>query len=121
MKNGKLSAMAFDPELTPGARNAVNVCLRIQPSEKVTVITDRACSEIAASIVHELDVLGAPYKVFVLEEIAVRPMTDMRQPILDDMESSDVSIYAVQAQMNERRTHGSRQDRGRHRRHRRTQ
>jgi len=104
MNNGKLSAMAFDPELTPGARNAVNVCLRIQPSEKVTVITDRACSEIAASMVHELDVLGAPYHVFVLEEIATRPMADMPQPILDDMESSDVSIYAVQAQMNELRT-----------------
>ncbi|HEY6393203.1 MAG TPA: aminopeptidase [Bryobacteraceae bacterium] len=104
MKNGKLSAVAFDPELTPGARNAVNVCLRIQPSEKVTVITDRACSEIAASLVHELDILGAPYRVFVLEEIATRPMADMPQPILDDMESSDVSIYAVQAQMNELRT-----------------
>jgi aminopeptidase len=104
MKNGKLSAMAFDPELTTGAHNAVSVCLRIQPSEKVTVITDRACSEIAASIVHELDILGAPYHVFVLEEIAMRPMADMPQPILDDMESSDVSIYAVQAQMNELRT-----------------
>jgi aminopeptidase len=104
MKNGNLSAMAFDPELTPGARNAVNVCLRVQPSEKVTVITDQACSEIAASIVHELDVLGAPYRVFVLEEIATRPMAEMPQPILDDMESSDVSIYAVQAQMNELRT-----------------
>jgi aminopeptidase len=104
MKNGKLSAMAFDPELTPGARNAVNVCLRIQPTEKVTVITDQACFEIAASLVHELDVLGAPYRVFVLEEIAARPMADMPQVILDDMESSDVSIYAVQAQMNELRT-----------------
>ena len=96
--------MAFDPELTPGARNAVNVCLRIKPSEKVTVITDRVCSEIAASMVKELDVLGAAYHVFVLEEIATRPMADMPQPILDDMESSDVSIYAVQAQMNELRT-----------------
>ena len=104
MNNGKLSAMVFDPELTPGARNAVNVCLRIQSSEKVTVITDRACSEIAASMVHELDVLGAPYHVFVLEEIAARPMADMPQPVLADMESSDVSIYAVQAQMNELRT-----------------
>jgi len=104
MKNGKLSSMSFDPELTPGARNAVNVCLRIQPSEKVTVITDQACSEIAASIVHEIDALGAPYCVFVLEEIASRPMTDMPRVILDDMESSDVSIYAVQAQMNELRT-----------------
>jgi len=33
-----LNTLPFDPELTPGARNAVGVCLRIQPSEKVTDI-----------------------------------------------------------------------------------
>jgi aminopeptidase len=102
--NGKLSALAFDPELTPGARNAVTVCLRIQPSEKVTVITDDACREIAASLVREIEQLGAPYHAFVLEEITTRPMADMPPEILDDMESSDVSIYAVQAQANELRT-----------------
>jgi aminopeptidase len=94
----------FDPELTPGARNAVNVCLRIQPSEKVTVITDQASSEIAASLVHEIEQVGAPYRAFVLEEITTRPMTDMPPAILEDMESSQVSIYAVVAQPNELRT-----------------
>jgi len=96
--------MPFDPELTPGARNAVEVCLRIQPSEKVTVITDDTSREIAASIVRELENVGAPYRSFVLEEIAARPMSDMPQVILDDMESSQVSIYAVVAQQNELRT-----------------
>ena len=43
-----LSQLPFDPEFTPGARNAVNVCLRIQPSERVCVITDDATLEIAA-------------------------------------------------------------------------
>ena len=102
--NGKLGALPFDPELTPGARNAVTVCLRIQPAEKVTVITDDACREIAASLVREIEQLGAPYRAFVLEEITTRPMADMPPEILDDMESSDVSIYAVQAQANELRT-----------------
>jgi aminopeptidase len=102
--NGKLSAAAFDPELTPGARNAVRVCLRIQPSEKVTVITDDACREIAASLVREIEEVGAPYRAFVLEEITTRPMAEMPQAILDDMESSAVSIYAVQAQANELKT-----------------
>jgi leucyl aminopeptidase (aminopeptidase T) len=102
--NRQLSGMPFDPELTPGARNAVEVCLRIQPSEKVTVITDEASREIAASIVRELEKAGAPYHSFVLEEIAARPMSDMPQVILDDMESSQVSIYAVVAQQNELRT-----------------
>jgi aminopeptidase len=102
--SGTLTCMAFDPELTPGARNAVNVCLRIQPAEKVTVITDRACQEIAASLVHELEELGAPYHAFVLEDITTRPMSDMPAAIVNDMETSEVSIYAVQAQPNELRT-----------------
>ena len=53
-----INTITFDPELTPGARNAVNVCLRVQPSEKVTVITDEASREIAAAIVHELEIVG---------------------------------------------------------------
>lgn len=99
-----LRTISFDPDLTPGASNAVNVCLRVQPDEKVTVITDTACLEIAASLVQELDKLGVKYQPFVLEEYAPRPLVDMPQPILDDMETSQVSIFAVQAQTNELRT-----------------
>lgn len=96
-----LSHTAFDPELAPGARNAVNVCLRIQPTEKVTVITDNACREIAASIVAELDRVGCPYHAFVLEELAPRPLTDLPAAVAADMETSDVSIFAVDVQRNE--------------------
>jgi aminopeptidase len=99
-----LIARAFDPEFSPGAHNAVHVCLRIQPEEKVTLITDWACQEIAASIAAELDQLGSPYQTFVLEELAQRPLVDMPQPVLADMESSQVSIFAVVAQKNELRT-----------------
>jgi leucyl aminopeptidase (aminopeptidase T) len=94
----------FDPELTPGARNAVEVCLRIQPNEKVTVITDRACQEIAASMVSELDRLQIQFNAFILEELAERPLHDMPHAVLDDLETSQVSIYTVQAQMGELRT-----------------
>jgi aminopeptidase len=99
-----LIATPFDPEFSPGARNAVNVCLRIQPEEKVTVITDHACLEIAASIAAELDKVGSPYSTFVLEELAPRPLIDMPRAVLDDMETSQVSIFAVVAQKNELRT-----------------
>jgi leucyl aminopeptidase (aminopeptidase T) len=99
-----LIARAFDPEFSPGAYNAVHVCLRIQPEEKVTLITDWACQEIALSIAAELDKLGSPYQTFVLEELAERPLVDMPQEVLGDMESSQVSIFAVVAQKNELRT-----------------
>jgi aminopeptidase len=96
-----LEHISFDPELTPGARNAVNVCLRVQPAEKVTVITDEATKEIAAAIVRELEVVGCPYRAWILEELAARPLTELPAEILEDLESSQVSIFAVQAQANE--------------------
>ena len=96
-----LADVKFDPEYTPGARNAVRSCLRIQPDEKVTLITDRASLEIAASLARELAQLGAPYHAWILEELAPRPLVDMPRAILDDMETSHVSIYAVRAQPNE--------------------
>jgi len=99
--NQQLSTLSFDPELTPGARNAVNVCLRIQPSEKVTLITDDATREIAASLVHELENLGAPYRAWLLEELSHRPLGDLPREIADDLDTSQVSIFAVQAQANE--------------------
>ena len=99
-----LNQLSFDPEYTPGARNAVNMCLRIQPSEKVTVITDEATREIAASIVRELENVGSQYNAWILEDLAPRPLTDLPRQILDDMETSQVSIFAVQAQANELRS-----------------
>ncbi|HYM77559.1 MAG TPA: aminopeptidase [Candidatus Dormibacteraeota bacterium] len=100
----QLNKIAFDPEYAPGARNAVNVCLRIQPQEQVCVITDEATIEIAAAIVAELEKLGAPYHAWILEELADRPLTDLPREILADLETSQVSIFAVQAQRNELRS-----------------
>ena len=97
----RLNQISYDPEFTPGARNAVKVCLRVQPSEKVCVITDEATLEIAAAIVHELETMGVPYRSWVLEDVAERPLTGLPQSILDDLEKSQVSIFAVQAQKNE--------------------
>ena len=96
-----LNSISFDSELSPGAKNALCVCLRVQPPEQVTVITDEACLEIAAAIVHELEAIGAPYHAFVLEEVADRPLTRLPQEIASDLETADVSIFAVRAQRNE--------------------
>jgi aminopeptidase len=102
--NRKFNTIPFDPELSPGARNAVKVCLRVQPGEKVTVITDEATKEIAASMVRELETVGAPYHAWVLEDLAPRPLGDLPREIVEDLESSQVSIFAVQGQANELRS-----------------
>jgi leucyl aminopeptidase (aminopeptidase T) len=91
----------FDPELTPGARNAVRVCLNIQPHERVTIITDRTCEEIAASLAYEVQEVGASLAAFVLENVAERPLVGLPAVIAEDMERSQVSIFAVHVQPDE--------------------
>jgi leucyl aminopeptidase (aminopeptidase T) len=96
-----ITRIEFDPQFSPGAYSAVNTCLRIQPSEKVTLITDNACREIAASIAQELIKVRCAYKAFVLEDLTPRPLAGLPREIAEDMETSDVSIFAVRVQTNE--------------------
>jgi leucyl aminopeptidase (aminopeptidase T) len=99
-----LLSLAFPADFAQGARSAVRTCLRIQPDEKVTLITDRVTEQIAASIARELEDLGCRWNGFVLEDLAPRPLTDMPPAVLEDMETSDISIFAVQVQQNELRS-----------------
>src|ERR1700686_3544021 len=48
--------------------------------------------------------MGAPYHAWVLEELAARPLKDLPREVLEDLENSQVSIFAVQAQTNELRS-----------------
>jgi aminopeptidase len=95
------SQISFDPEFSLGARNAVNVCIRVRPEEKVCVITDEVTIGIAAAITKELELVGAPYRAWVLEDLAERPLKDLPREVLEDLETSQVSFFAVQAQRNE--------------------
>ncbi len=99
-----LRAVPFPKEFTAGARNAVTTCLRIQAEEKVTLITDESCLAIAASLGSELDRIGCAWNAFVLEAEASRPLDGMPAAVLEDMESSQASIFAVVVQPNELRS-----------------
>jgi aminopeptidase len=99
-----LKTVAFPDEFLEGAHNAVTTCLRIQSYEKVTVIADESTLTIAASLVSELDKIGCVWNAFVLEELAARPLSGMPAEVLADMETSQVSIFAVQVQPNELRS-----------------
>ena len=94
----------FPEEFAPGAHSAVYTCLRIEPSENVTLITDRETTPIAAAIAAELSENGCRWNAFVLEDLAARPLRDMPAAVLEDMETSDISIFAVMVQPNELRS-----------------
>ncbi len=96
-----LHDVLVDPELSPGAHNAIHTCLRLRPEERITLITDSETREIAAALVHEIEAVGSPYSLMALEDFAPRPLKAMPQPILEDLERSQVSIFAAQAQTGE--------------------
>ena len=96
-----LLSTPFPAEFAPGAHSAIHTCLKIETAEKVTLITDRATAPIAASLAHELEAKGCRWNAYLLEDFAERPVSEMPESILNDMESSDVSIFAVQVQRNE--------------------
>ncbi len=97
----RLSTDAIDPELLPGARNAIRDCLRLQPSERITIITDETSSEIAAALQREVEEVGSECAVFVLERYAPRPLKEMPRLILDDLAKSQVSIFCAVTQTGE--------------------
>ncbi len=91
----------IDPQLVPGARNAIDVCLRLQPEERITIITDSATREIVAALQKEVERIGSEYSLFVLDHHARRPLKYMPEIILDDLACSQVSIFAAQTQPGE--------------------
>ncbi len=97
----RLVTDTIDSELSPGARNAIQVCLRLQPDERITVITDEATCEIAAALQAEIEEVGAEHAIFVLENYSHRPLPAMPQIILDDLAQSQVSIFCAQSQPGE--------------------
>jgi aminopeptidase len=96
-----LNNILFDKELSRGAYNAVNVCLKVMPHERVTIITDNETRHIAASLESELRKVGAEFHSFVIEDFTARPTQKMPIPILEDLAKSQVSIFAAQAQQGE--------------------
>ena len=97
----RLTIDAIDEELAPGARNAIRTCLRLEPTERITIITDEVTCEIAAALQAEVEEIGAEHAVFVIENYARRPLTAMPQIILSDLARSQVSIFCAQAQPGE--------------------
>ncbi len=94
-------AIEIDRELFPGAYNAIHVCLRLQPEERITIITDEDSREIAAALEREVEGVGAEYSTFVLEHHARRPLVDMPELILADLARSQVSIFCARTQTGE--------------------
>lgn len=89
------------PELMPGARNAVETCLAVQPGEHVALIADEASRSVAASLAAALQAAGANCNALLLENLGPRPMPAAPEPVLDALETADVGILCMTPQPGE--------------------
>src|SRR5712692_12079957 len=89
------------PELMPGARNAVETCLGVRPGEHVALIADEASRAVAASIAAALDDRGALCTGLLLEDFGPRPMGAAPAEVLDALETADVGVMCMTPQPGE--------------------
>src|SRR5215813_12030310 len=91
----------LQPELMPGAKNAVETCLAVRPEEHVALIADKASAAVAASLGEALEQVHARTTSLLLEDFGPRPMRGAPEPVLDALERADVGILAMNPQAGE--------------------
>jgi aminopeptidase len=84
----------------PGARNAVETCLNVKPTEHVALIADDASRAVAASLAAALAGRHAATTSLLLESFG-RPLKSAPQPVLDAIEHADVGILCMTPQPGE--------------------
>jgi aminopeptidase len=89
------------PELMPGAQNAVETCLGVRPGEQVALIADEASRAVAASIAAALDDRHALYTGLLLEDFGPRPMRTAPADVLNALETADVGLMCMTPQAGE--------------------
>jgi aminopeptidase len=89
------------PELMPGAKNAVETCLAVQPSEHVALIADAESAAVAASLAAALQNVQATTTELLLEDFGPRPLRVAPAPVLEALEKADVGILAMNPQPGE--------------------
>jgi aminopeptidase len=89
------------PELMPGAKNAVETCLAVKPNEHVALIADEASRAVAASLAAALEDAHAAYAALLLEEFGPRPMKAAPPAVLEALEKADVGMLCMNPQPGE--------------------
>jgi len=90
-----------EPELMPGAKNAVETCLSIRPGESVALIADETSRSVAASIASAIESRGASYTGLLLESFGPRPMSAAPPDVLAALETADVGVMCMTPQAGE--------------------
>jgi len=89
------------PELMPGARNAVEICLGVRPGEHIVLIADEASCTVAASLAAAFAEREAHLSGLLLEDFGPRPMFAAPPAVLNALETVDVGVMCMTPQPGE--------------------
>lgn len=90
-----MNMTAYNKELVPGAKNAIEVCLKVKPGQRVYILADRRCEEIGMALEDAARNAGAGVVLKILEDEVERPASRLPDAIMSPLESSDVVLYCV--------------------------
>lgn len=89
------------PELMPGAKNAIEVCLNVTSDQAVYILTDRATQEVGLALAEVARGRARGVVMQVLEDHVERPADWLPPIIMEQLEKCDVCIYCVFPQQGE--------------------
>ncbi len=83
------------------AKNIVDTCSRLMPSETATIVTDRETITIGESIKAFAEKRAKRVMYHILEDYAERPLTFLPEKIANDIKESNAIYYAAQSKPGE--------------------
>lgn len=95
------STFTYNQSLIPGAQNAINVCLNVQPKERVFILTDRKTLPVGASLYDAAQRVAYSCRLMILEDHVERPVEHLPDSIMNALDECEVCIYCVAPQLNE--------------------
>lgn len=86
-----------------GIRNAVRVCMNVQSSDRVLVISDLKTLEVGQALANEALAVGAQSKLVKLEDYGTRPMTEIPDELISSLADfiPTVTFFAADGQEGE--------------------
>lgn len=86
-----------DEKFQHGIRNAVQVCMNVQPEDRVLVITDEITEKIGSALTSQSASSGAEARSVKLEDLGSRPMTEVPDSLIEIISGflPTVTFYAA--------------------------
>jgi len=89
--------------IADGVRQAVENCLKVEPGDRVVIITDKETMDIGSALRAGVQKFTGDIQFFVMEDFGQRPIR-FPQVIADALKSASVSLYAAQGAKGELQT-----------------